>query len=129
MLELRRSAAIIIKDKKIMLVRQKGKKYFNLPGSSPKENESIEDALQRGLSELDLKPKKFKFFNTFLGESSEDKNLYIIDTFLVIPEKYEPISKDFEVKWLNGKDLDNLEMHFLIKEQIIPELKRLKAID
>jgi len=129
--ELIRIGAIILKDRKLLLIREKSQSFFTLPGAAPEGNESFEGTLLRGIKEtLNTGPKKMKFFNTFFGESPASNSLLILETYLVVPNGDLGMGpKMEEMKWVDSRDMSSVPVNFLIKDQIVPELKRLKALE
>ncbi len=62
----KRVAAIIIKDKKILLVRDKAADFFSIPGGIIEEGEDSEIALSRELKEeLNAKIKILNEYNSY----------------------------------------------------------------
>jgi len=61
-------AAVMIKNKKIYLVRQKGNDMFGLPGGGIEYGETVEDAIKREIKEETCcRVNSYRFFQAYLS--------------------------------------------------------------
>jgi len=71
----KRIVAIIIKNKKILLVKGKGYNELWTPGGKIEEGETQEETLKRELKEeINLEVLSMKFFKTYLNQSPYSKD-------------------------------------------------------
>jgi len=111
-------AALIIKDKKLLLVREHGKKTFLLPGGRRKFRESEEACLRRELAEeLSVAIDEMKYFGKF-GELYGIVN--IIAYLCKTNGELKPGREIVELAWINSDS--KLQIHQATKEKIIEEL-------
>ena len=105
----KRTAAIIIQDKKILLVRDDWADFFSLPGGIIEEGEDPEIALSRELEEeLKVKMKFLKHYhsynytNTKFNLPQTDIN-YLI-SLIGTPKASSEIT---EIKWFSKADIQS----------------------
>lgn len=111
-------AALIIKDRKLLLVRERGKKMFLLPGGRRKFGESDEACLRRELrEELSVDVSRMDFFGMF----NEAFGVVSIIAYLCKTDgDMKPSHEIEELLWVDsGTDV---KMHPLTKDKIIAEL-------
>lgn len=113
-----RASGIVIKDGKILLMRQvyQGEDFYNLPGGGLEENEALEDACQREVHEefnIDIEvgrliyildtPSRLNF--VFECEYKDG------ETVLGGPEKARMNDDDqYFVEWLDLKEIENINL-------------------
>lgn len=113
-----RASSVVIKDDKILLMKQTyiGEEFYNIPGGSVEEGETIEEACAR------------EVYEEFNINVSVNKLIYLIDSprrlnfvfecdyldgeiKLGGPEKERMNDKDmYEVCWLDLKNLENINL-------------------
>jgi len=111
-----RVRALIQKDDKLLLVKEKGRdENWETPGGGVEENETIDQAFQREMKEetgLDL--KKGNILDIYLMQfPNGDKHLHLIfDTYL-IRDNPNP-TEDIDIKWFTKDEIRKL----LLKNQV-----------
>lgn len=115
-----RASAIIIKDKKILLIHRfnKGREYYVFPGGGIEENESPEEAVIREvMEETSLKMTScklvFEDFNTYSNGNSLFFSCQTEDgtPILAGPEStYQSEENQFLLEWHNLKEVNNLNL-------------------
>jgi len=100
-------AALLVKDKRILLVRNKGDKGFTLPGGGVERGEDIYDTLSREIEEeIACSLDEVSFFDTYLGAIQEDGRRNFAFVFKVTSQGKPKKGKDVEeVKWFSIKEI------------------------
>lgn len=129
-----KAAGIIIKDKKLLVERSKGKQFFISPGGSIEEGETAKQALVRELKEefdIDVKERDLKEFETFSAPAAgqEHRTVYM-QVFIVKKYTGEPApnSEVEELGWINSENEDNLPLGSIFEHDVIPRLRSLNLI-
>lgn len=117
--------AVILKDKKILMVRKRGSEVLMMPGGSPKRNETHEETLKRELKEeLQLNLVSLKYLATFEDLNATRRLPMTMDVYWVKTwgEVY-PDSEIKEFRWV-GKDYEKegIRIGNVAKNHIIPKL-------
>lgn len=121
-----RVAAIIIKEKKILLV--KGRVYNELwtPGGKITPGETDEQCLRRELrEEVGVELRHLKYFGEYAGLSPYHNHLTINRMYFAdIEGEPEPASEIESVYWLNRDDVVSGKYAFipLDREKILPDI-------
>lgn len=99
--------ALITKNKKILLVRNKGDLGFTLPGGGVESKEDVYDALTRELKEeIACKFNNPLFFDTYLGSLQEDGRHNFAFVFKIKLKCKPKKGKDVEeIKWFSVTDI------------------------
>lgn len=123
-----RVAAVIIKDKKILLMHRfkNGEEYFTLLGGSVEENENLEQALIREVKEeSNLDISGLDLFDQFVN-SGREECYFVVQQFngdlkLGEPEasRQEPDNK-YILEWVNFSELAGINLlPIVIKNKIL----------
>ncbi len=135
---IRKSAAILLKDRKLLVVKEKDKEFFISPGGKPEPGESLEETLIRELREelgLETTPEQFELFGTFTATAAGHDNVIVeITAFLVNnwnPEsiKLNPHDKVNEYCWVDTSSATSIELGSIFKHEVVPKLKNLDLLD
>lgn len=128
---------LVIKDRKVLMVREVGKSFFALPGGSREDQEATIETLKREIKEeisVELDFPLESFLETELP--GKDKNEMVHFTVYKVDAKYVDdnivIGKDIEeFKWLNYKvmDMEKVEIGAITKKVIFPDLRSRNLID
>ena len=130
--KIRKAGALILKDKKCLIVRPKDNTYFLTPGGKYEKDETTDDCLRRELKEeLQVEVvsfthhKDYYFENTPRKESSLSLELYMVE----IVGEASPSSEIEEIQWMSKEDFENKKFNLapsfytvvpdLIKDRLI----------
>lgn len=121
-----KSAGIIIKDNKLLLVSGGNNNFFWMPGGKLEVGETPEDALKREIKEeLDIGLLSFKPYITYLSDQEEDGTIRKVYTFII---NYEgQINNQAEIDrmaWLSKEDFEKetIPLQLGVKTHLIPQL-------
>jgi 8-oxo-dGTP diphosphatase len=110
----KRASAIIVRDKKILLVGDSRHAHFWTPGGGVEEGESVEEAIEREvLEELGCKVVKSEFLTTYetghqLIAGRKFKPNEIFSYLVEIEGEIVPQMEIERVLWASKEDLDNI---------------------
>ncbi|OGG40574.1 hypothetical protein A2118_00860 [Candidatus Kaiserbacteria bacterium GWA2_50_9] len=134
--DIHKAAGILIKDRKLLMSRSKGKEFFISPGGKIQSGETPEGALIRELDEElgievaveDL--EKFGTFHSLAVEQTGEKHLQM-DVFLVNRWKgdIQPNNEIEEIKWINSLVPDGIKLGSIFEHDVLPRLKKEDLID
>ncbi len=133
--DIHKAGAILLKDRKLLIAREKGETHFKAPGGSLKGAESPKDSLIRELEEefqLKVSPSDLEIFGTFYAKAAgEEKKKIQMDVFLVKNWTTPPVpgNEIEELFWVNSQTSDSVEIGSIFKHDVLPRLKALDLID
>ena len=137
MIDIRNSGGILIKDRKLLVVRQKDKDFFIAPGGKLIGSETPVEALVRELNEeicIDVQPNDLSDFGGFTAPATgaEDKllqmNVYLVNRWqgeITINEK----DRVCEFRWIDSSDLGKIQLGSIFEHEVLPRLKNMNLID
>jgi len=105
--EIRKDSALIISDKKLLIVKPKGKPYFINPGGKYEEGENAEACLRRELKEeLQIKINSIKHFKTYkMDKAAHSSHPLILELYFIdVSGKIIPSSEIEKFEWLSRED-------------------------
>lgn len=104
-----RVASIIIRNKKILLVKDNWADFFSSPGGLVDAKENYEDALSRELDEeLMMKIGKSKFYFSFEYTHTKFNEKQIEHNFIVFSDDEPKVSGEIsEFGWFTKDDIQN----------------------
>lgn len=135
MTDIRKMMGILIKDRKVLVTRTRGKDIFVGPGGKITEHESDRDALIRELREelqIDVTPKDLRDFGSYTAIAAGEENKTVFaHVFLVHNWRGEIFAANEveEVRWLTSKKEKGIKLGSIIENEIIPQLKIMGLID
>ena len=130
-----KAGGILIKDRKFLVGRSKGKKFFISPGGKLNPKEASEEALIRELDEelgIVVTKQNLEKFGTFYAPAAEQKEKIIqMDVFLVNQWTGEIQSKSEieEIMWINSHIPDGVSIGSIFEHDVLPRLKKEDLID
>lgn len=117
--------AVILKDKKTLLVKKFGGDILISPGGVREEGETPEQTLRRELrEELDVELIDMEPFGFFTDKATYENAQIIMDTYIVNTKgKFTPKSEIEKIVWI-GKDYEkqNIKIASILEKFIIPKL-------
>lgn len=134
MADIHKAGAIIIKDKKVLMSRTRGKEIFVNPGGKLQERETAVQALIRELKEelsIAVEEKDLELFGTFFAPAAYDPEKQLeMDVFFVRAWTGEivPNNEVEEIKWVDSSTRDT-PLGSIFEHEVIPKLKAKNLID
>lgn len=124
-MEIHKIAAIILKDKKTLVVKKNLGDIFISPGGRVEGEETPEQTLRRELKEeLDVNLISMKPFGIFRDKSTYEDAQLIMDTYFAeIEGELKPQAEIEKFEWV-GKDYDkqNIKIASILHRFIFPKL-------
>lgn len=134
-IDIYKAAGVLIKDRKFLTTRSKGKSIFIAPGGKVEPDEGVENALIRELREelgIDVAISDLSPFGTFFAPAAGDENKYLqMDVFMVKNWSGEisPASEIEEIKWIDSRPPSDIELGSIFRHEVLPRLKGKNLID
>lgn len=130
---LQTAAAIIIKDRKLLAVREVGKEFFIAPGGQIERGEDAKQALVRELNEelgITIDSADIEDFGSFEADAVNHpgRKVHMEAFFVRAFERCSPSSEIEELRWLSS-DENEVKVGYIFRLQIIPLLKSAGLID
>jgi len=134
--DIHKAAGIIIKDRRLLVARSRGKDVFVAPGGKLEPGETSTQAVIRELKEefqLDITKNDLEEFGTFYAEAAGSHNTgkkLRMDVFIV---KYVgeivPDSEVEEVRWISSDVPTEIEVGSVFAHEVLPRLKEQGLVD
>ena len=133
--DIHKASGIIIKDKKLLVERSRGKAFFISPGGSIEPGETAKQALKRELKEefdIETEEDDFEHFDTSTAPAANSPEVNVVmETYMV--KKYAgeptPSSEVEELRWVTMADIGNLPMGSIFEHTVMPKLSEMGLID
>jgi len=127
------ASGIMIKNKKLLAGRSRNRPFFIIPGGKLEPGETSEHAAIREIQEEfgvdikleDLKPFDVIYEDAALGSFNKGK-IVRADVFMVGAWTGEPkaTSEVDELVWIDSSALANMELGGILKNHVLPRLKK-----
>ncbi len=133
--DIHKAAGIIIKDRKFLVTRSKGKNFFISPGGKIELGENKHSALKRELYEelqIEVDISDLKDLDTFYALAQGRENTYLRMDVLFVNKwtgQIAPSSEVEEIMWIDSNLPPNIELGSIFKHDVLPILKKLDLID
>ena len=134
-IDIHKAAGVLIKDKKLLITRTRGKDFFIAPGGKLEPGETVKESLKRELQEeltIDVDTSTLEDLGTFyaLAAGHDDKYLQM-DVFIVTHWEGEivPAAEVEEVLWINSTVPDTIKLGSIFHHDVLPMLKEKGLID
>lgn len=135
--DIHKSAAIIIRDRKLLVSRSKGKDFFIAPGGKLEEAETSTEACVRELQEeqgITIDESALTFFDTYydIAAGHEDEQLtlrmdvYVADIGYAEPSPQTEIEEN---RWITSADVSGMKLGSIFAHNVIPLLIERDLID
>lgn len=134
--DIHKAAGIILKDRRLLVERSKGKDVFVAPGGKLESGETSIQAVIRELKEefqLDITENDLKEFGTFYAEAAGSHNTgkkLRMDVFIVKNAgEIVPDSEVEEVRWISSEIPTDIEVGSIFAHEVLPRLKEQGLVD
>jgi 8-oxo-dGTP diphosphatase len=127
-IDIRKSAGVIISDKKLVVTRSHGKDFFMAPGGKLETNETPEQALVRELHEelgINTVKTNFELLGTYyaMAGGQNDKQLemyvYYVHSWSGNISAQAEIA---EIRWVDSVSVKNIELTTIFRDDVLPLL-------
>ncbi|WP_293576864.1 NUDIX domain-containing protein [Phaeobacter sp.] len=132
MTTIQKCAAIIVRDKRLLVVRKASTDVFISPGGKIDPGETQEDCLRREIrEELGAEVAGFRFFGTFTNASALEAGSVTIYAYLTdVSQDLVPMAEIAELAWVGGPNTSpNIKIGSVFADHVIPELAKAGIID
>lgn len=124
--KIRKIGAAIIKNNKILVVKETGWKEYGIPGGSIKENEMVVDCLAREIKEelnVNVRGDSLRYLGTFEDVAMNEPNTIVQIKLYKVELEKEPLkTSEVEDMFWFGKNDDLNKLGPIDKNKIIPAL-------
>ena len=125
---IKKSAIAIIRNKKILMVRERGENYYKTLGGKPEGSESFEEALEREIMEeigCSIDASSIKFYGKFEDVAANKPNTMVEITMFrgEIIDEPVPSGEIEEIVWIDSTCKPEL-LSPIMNNRIIPALLR-----
>lgn len=134
--DIHKAAGIIIKDRRLLVERSKGKDVFVAPGGKLDPDETSVQAIIRELKEefqLDITENDLQAFGTFYAEAAGSHNAgkkLRMDVFMVnYTGEIVPDSEVEETRWISSTIPADIEVGSIFAHEVLPRLKARGLVD
>lgn len=133
--DIHKVAGIIIRGRKLLVERSRGKQAFISPGGSIEAGETARQALVRELREefdIDVNESDLEEFNTFNAPAAgQEHRIVHMQVFMV--KKFDgeprPSSEVEEIAWVTSANEQKLPLGSIFEHEVIPKLHKQGLID
>jgi 8-oxo-dGTP pyrophosphatase MutT (NUDIX family) len=135
MADIYKSGGILLRDRKLLVSRSKGKDVFVAPGGKVMNGETAKQALIRELTEefrIKTEENNLEYFGTFFAKAAgNEENQLKMDVYIVKSWKGEivPDSEIEEIKWISFLQSKDMKIGSIFEHEVIPRLKDENLID
>lgn len=133
--DIHKAAGIIIVERKLLVERSFGKKFFISPGGSIEAGETPKQALVRELMEefgITVEESDLAWFGLFRAAAANHPGQFVsIETYLVNKWQGEPSphSEVEEMAWITSVVPAGMKVGSIFKHDVIPQLKQQNLMD
>jgi len=135
-IDIHKAAGIIIRNRRLLVERSKGKDVFVSPGGKIEPGETSRRGLIRELKEefqLNIQDADIQEFGTFYAEAAGSHNAgkrlqmdaYMVDT----ADEITPDNEVEEIRWISSDIPADIEVGSIFVHDVIPLLKQRDLID
>ena len=134
-MDIHKAGGIIIRNRRLLVERSKGKEHFIAPGGSIEVGETPRQALIRELMEefqLVVTEDNLEFFGTYFAAAAGVKSrtiqmdVFIVKNCTVVPR---PDNEVEEIKWISSDNKEGIKIGSIFEHDVIPKLKEKNLID
>jgi 8-oxo-dGTP diphosphatase len=134
-IDIHKAAGILIRGRKLLVERSKGKEFFIAPGGSIEDGETAEEAVIRELMEefqVTVLPQDLSVFGTFRAAAAgQEEKIVEMQVFNVARWQGEPTADNEveEIRWITSKPEAGIKIGSIFEHEVIPRLKAADLID
>lgn len=134
-IHIHKAAGVIIRNRRLLVERSKGKEFFIAPGGSIEPGETPEQALMRELMEefqIVVREDSLSVFGTFRAAAAGQEDKVVeMNVFTVSEWDGEPTADNEveEVRWITSEPEDGIKVGSNFEHEVIPRLKAADLID
>lgn len=124
---IKKVGAVIVKDKKLLVLKKRGLGPLISPGGKPESGESPEQTLRRELrDELGVEVSSFSLMDTFQGPAvHEGMDIEMVTFFAEVAGEPKPQQEIEGMEWIDRNYKEKgIELAGLLEHHIVPELIR-----
>lgn len=134
--DIHKAAGILLRDKKLLVERSKGKKFFISPGGSVEIGETPRQTLIRELKEefqIKITEDDLEEFGVFYAQAVDQVSTKIIKMEVFMVKNWvgeiNPDSEVEEIAWIDSHIPEGMKVGSIFEHQVIPRLKKANLID
>jgi 8-oxo-dGTP diphosphatase len=133
--DIHKAGGIIIRDRKLLLERAKGKAIFVAPGGKLERGETVKQALVRELMEelqITVHEDDLEELGTFYAEAAGQEHKWLQMDMFVVKRWHGEVAPDNEVeeiRWVTSELEPGLKVGSIFQHEVIPRVKALGWID
>jgi 8-oxo-dGTP diphosphatase len=130
-----KASGILIRDRKLLFTRAKGKSIFIDPGGKIESGETPEQALIRELKEelsIEVKNEDLEYFGEFSDISANDASKTVHMTVFLVKKwrgEVKPSAEIEELKWLDSYISEDTKVGSIFGGKVLPILKNQNLVD
>lgn len=120
-----KSAALLLRDKKLLVVRTQGVKWFYAVGGKVEPGETDVECLRREVEEeIGCQVTSEQFYHIFRGPNTDGSKSMVMPCFFVTLNKEpQPSSEIEELLWVDSSTDPGI-LGSMIRDHIVPALKK-----
>jgi 8-oxo-dGTP pyrophosphatase MutT (NUDIX family) len=134
--DIHKAAGIIIKDRRLLVERSRGKDVFVAPGGKLEQNETSRQAVIRELKEefrLNVAEDNLEDFGIFYAEAAGSHSAgrrLRMDVFMIKNAgEIAPDSEVEEIRWISSDIPVDIEVGSIFAHEVLPKLKAQDLVD
>ncbi len=133
--DIHKAGGILIRDRKFLVSRSRGKDFFISPGGKLNPRETSEEALARELNEelgVKILLQDLEKFGVFYAPATGQESKFLqLDVFLV--HRWggvaQPKGEIEEIMWIDSLVSDGIKLGSIFQREVLPRLKNEGLID
>jgi 8-oxo-dGTP diphosphatase len=133
--DIHKAAGILIRDRKLLVERSKGKEFFIAPGGSIEDGETPKQALVRELMEefqVTAVEKDMEAFGIFRAAAAgQEEKIVEMEVFTMKAWQGEPAPDNEvgEIRWITSQPEPGIKLGSIFEHEVVPRLKTAGLID
>ena len=134
-IDIHKAGGVLLKDRKFLTTRSKGKDFFIAPGGKVEEGETVEGALTRELNEelgINVREVALKKLGIFFAQAAGQPDKQVkMEVFIVTnwDGDVKPCAEVEELMWIDSSSLPSIKLGSIFEHDVLPWLKDADLID